>query len=456
MSFVSGKFGVRKLNIVGALNVVGFLTHASNQRLPPLSEVSGGEEAVGWAGSNGLLDQELPMENGQWIRLNLVVAKRVYPSKRLEADFQEAVSRWKKENHAVFMQRQVAAQLKEDLKNGALSDAPVGVDGVQVVIDVVNGVIYTDALSDAWVDRLMGFLSAVGVQTYPVSVESICERGGVSLSNAQPLNIGDAGQIEMFADALAREFLTWLWMMGERAGQISLDGRTPVDVLVDGPLVLQTTGYGAVVRKVTLDGERTTRGRETARALLSNKLLTKAKVMLSPKTDRVIDLTLCADDLLLKGVKLPDCESVNMEDQVEERLEMCAELFDLVEALVARYANDRGDGMERDLREWVASKGREGASAVDADESHLPAYPVAPKESPSMDLMDDEGLIQQAIEVIRAMKRASTPLLQRRLRIGYNRAATLIELLEARGIIGPPSSEGGREVLINMDEETAK
>ncbi len=55
----------------------------------------------------------------------------------------------------------------------------------------------------------------------------------------------------------------------------------------------------------------------------------------------------------------------------------------------------------------------------------------------------DEALLQRAIEIVRLHRRASISLLQRKLRIGYNRAARLIDLMEARGLIGPPE-EGSR------------
>ncbi len=67
---------------------------------------------------------------------------------------------------------------------------------------------------------------------------------------------------------------------------------------------------------------------------------------------------------------------------------------------------------------------------------------------------EDDGLIEQAIAVLRETRRASASLLQRRLRIGYPRAARLLDQLEEMGVVGP--SQGGgreREVLIDLDEE---
>ena len=62
-------------------------------------------------------------------------------------------------------------------------------------------------------------------------------------------------------------------------------------------------------------------------------------------------------------------------------------------------------------------------------------------------------LIGQAVEIIRETRRASTSSLQRRLRIGYTRAARIMDILEERGIIGPPRGSDPREILIDLDGE---
>jgi ribosomal protein S25/archaellum biogenesis ATPase FlaH len=70
------------------------------------------------------------------------------------------------------------------------------------------------------------------------------------------------------------------------------------------------------------------------------------------------------------------------------------------------------------------------------------------KELPSDDFDLDDDLLDRAEEVVREYGRASISLLQRRLRIGYSRAARLIDLLEERGIIGQFEPGGrAREVL---------
>ncbi len=70
---------------------------------------------------------------------------------------------------------------------------------------------------------------------------------------------------------------------------------------------------------------------------------------------------------------------------------------------------------------------------------------------------EDTPLLTKAIEVVKKQERASVSLLQRRLRIGYSRAAYLIDEMEQQGIIGPAQSGGkAREVLVQAEEvETA-
>ena len=64
---------------------------------------------------------------------------------------------------------------------------------------------------------------------------------------------------------------------------------------------------------------------------------------------------------------------------------------------------------------------------------------------------EDEEVITQAVAIIKETQRASTSSLQRRLRIGYTRAARVMDILEERGIVGPPRGSDPREILIDLD-----
>lgn len=67
---------------------------------------------------------------------------------------------------------------------------------------------------------------------------------------------------------------------------------------------------------------------------------------------------------------------------------------------------------------------------------------------------DGDDLVDQAIELVTKTRRASASLLQRRLRIGYPRAARLLDELEERGVVGPAVSGGkDRDVLVDPDED---
>jgi S-DNA-T family DNA segregation ATPase FtsK/SpoIIIE len=61
----------------------------------------------------------------------------------------------------------------------------------------------------------------------------------------------------------------------------------------------------------------------------------------------------------------------------------------------------------------------------------------------------DDDMFRDAVQVVIDNRKASTSLLQRRLRIGYGRAARLIEQMEEQGIIGQADGSRPREVLVN-------
>ena len=67
------------------------------------------------------------------------------------------------------------------------------------------------------------------------------------------------------------------------------------------------------------------------------------------------------------------------------------------------------------------------------------------------DLGDDDQLYRQALDVLKSTRRASTSMLQRRLRIGYNRAARIMEIMEDKGIVGPENGSSPREILADLD-----
>ena len=70
------------------------------------------------------------------------------------------------------------------------------------------------------------------------------------------------------------------------------------------------------------------------------------------------------------------------------------------------------------------------------------------------DIDDEEAqLIRDVLDVLRVTRKASTSMIQRKLKIGYNRAARIMDDLEERGIVGPDNGNAaqGREILVDLD-----
>ena len=99
----------------------------------------------------------------------------------------------------------------------------------------------------------------------------------------------------------------------------------------------------------------------------------------------------------------------------------------------------------RRLVEFVSAQGRPAFDAAMHEKLESAA-------SPGEEVTDeDEELVEKCLEIIRQEKRASTSLLQRRLRLGYTRAARIVDILEQRGILGPGEGAKPREILVDLD-----
>jgi len=100
-----------------------------------------------------------------------------------------------------------------------------------------------------------------------------------------------------------------------------------------------------------------------------------------------------------------------------------------VERLVDHCAAQASPNFESDIQRSIDNGGDDGEDEDDV--------------SPA-----DEELIMRCIEVARQEQKCSTSLLQRRLRLGYTRAARMVDILEARGVVGPGDGAKPREVYL--------
>ncbi|WP_379126651.1 DNA translocase FtsK 4TM domain-containing protein [Paenibacillus sp. sgz500958] len=89
-----------------------------------------------------------------------------------------------------------------------------------------------------------------------------------------------------------------------------------------------------------------------------------------------------------------------------------------------------------------------GQAEANYDETLVPEV----DDNTSGDEDPQDELYEQAVQIILEAKQASVSLLQRRMRVGYTRAARLIDSMEARGVIGPYEGSKPREVLISLEQ----
>jgi DNA segregation ATPase FtsK/SpoIIIE, S-DNA-T family len=68
---------------------------------------------------------------------------------------------------------------------------------------------------------------------------------------------------------------------------------------------------------------------------------------------------------------------------------------------------------------------------------------------------EKDELYEEAVQVVLEMRQASVSVLQRRLRLGYSRAARIIDMMEQEGIVGPPQGAKPREILVDQVENTS-
>jgi S-DNA-T family DNA segregation ATPase FtsK/SpoIIIE len=117
------------------------------------------------------------------------------------------------------------------------------------------------------------------------------------------------------------------------------------------------------------------------------------------------------------------------------------------------------DEIQRLVKYWI-DQGKELTASDPEVKDKMPqkVFPSATlTQTPLFDKApepDEDPYLNQAIEIVRQEERASISMLQRKLRVGYTRAARLVDCLEEKGIIGEPAGGSGvRPVLDFGDEE---
>ncbi|MEI8290719.1 MAG: DNA translocase FtsK [Verrucomicrobiota bacterium] len=105
---------------------------------------------------------------------------------------------------------------------------------------------------------------------------------------------------------------------------------------------------------------------------------------------------------------------------------------------------------DKELEDIVGFIAKQGKPSYEMEIHQQLSKPAANTDIES-GIDEDEEIIQQCIEVIRSEQKASVSLMQRRLRLGYTRAARIMDELEGRGIVGPSKGAEPRDILIDLD-----
>jgi S-DNA-T family DNA segregation ATPase FtsK/SpoIIIE len=93
-----------------------------------------------------------------------------------------------------------------------------------------------------------------------------------------------------------------------------------------------------------------------------------------------------------------------------------------------------------------------GTVTEDADEPDSPEEDCAVFDKSSMGEDDGDDLYDRAVKIVLRDKKCSTSYIQRRLSIGYNRAASLVERMEQEGLVGPANHVGKRAIIVGGQE----
>ncbi len=104
--------------------------------------------------------------------------------------------------------------------------------------------------------------------------------------------------------------------------------------------------------------------------------------------------------------------------------------------------------------EKIVSWVKEQQEAV-YNEDMIPSKNDSDSQTNDDDEPEDE-FYDQAVALVRKQQSASVSMLQRRFRIGYNRAARIVDAMEAKGIVGPSEGSKPRQVLIPPEKDDEK
>ena len=106
----------------------------------------------------------------------------------------------------------------------------------------------------------------------------------------------------------------------------------------------------------------------------------------------------------------------------------------------SKFSTDYDQNIMEEIERKAAQTGSKTAAATAAE------------PEPNSDELDGDEMLPQAVDVILETKQASVSMLQRRLKLGYARAARIVDEMEEKGIVGPFQGSKPRDILITKEQ----
>jgi len=317
--------------------------------------------------------------------------------------------------------RKAMKELKERVADELLPRAFSILSATSVWIDPVNGWLVVDAASPGKADEVVKLLLKA-VDRMPLESLRV---------NRSPTAVMTA------------------WLETDEA---------PAGFTVDQDATMRATGESKATvsyKKHTLEPD------DLRRHIAAGKQCTRLAMTWNDKISFVLDESLAIKSIkALDVIKESDMSTRNDEERFDNDMmlmtgELAAMLADLVAAL----------GGEAEPEQNVPAPARPAVDSpilpdASPGEKHYPPHPGAdepfydpPAKDPTPPVKfpgnpsEPDDLYGMAVTIVRANQRASISLVQRHLRIGYNRAARLLEQMEAKGVVSPMASNGNREVM---------
>lgn len=257
--------------------------------------------------------------------------------------------------------------------------------------------------------------------------------GWLVVDAASPAKADDV--IKMLLKAVDRMPLESLRVQRSPVGAMTnwlQDDEAPAGFTVDMDATMQATGESkaaVVYKRHTLEPD------EVRRHIAAGKQVKRLALTWDSKISFVLD-----ESLSLKSIKpldvLKENDAVTRND--DERFD--GEFF-LMTAELARLLDDLVEALGGEASDLT------GEPLARAKPTPRPAPAKTPIEQAAESSDAPDPMYDQAVQVVLTHRRASISLIQRHLRIGYNRAAWLLESMEKAGVVSPMHSNGHRDIL---------